>query len=174
MSDRLFQVLTSDQRNEFRDIHRRMAATIRQLDEDDLHWRPNDQSNSIANLVLHIRGNIGQFIESGLGGKSYQRDRDYEFNSRDRFSKEQLLAMLDEGFQALDQIIAGLSAEQLLQPATRLNWRDGRATFLEVLNHCLTHYGEHLGQMIYIAKQRLGPEYAYLSIPPQGGRKAEL
>lgn len=174
MAEQLFKPVIDGYLDEFRSQHRRLVAAIRQLDDDDLNWRPNEQSNSITNLVLHIRGNIGEWVESALGGGAYQRDRDREFNTRERYTRDQLIAMVDEGFQAVERIVSGLGEPDLLKPVSSLNWRDGQATVLQVLHHCLTHYAEHLGQVMYIAKLRLGDRYAYLSVPPPGGRKADI
>src|SRR5262245_44815499 len=68
---------------------------LEDLDEQQLWWRPNSESNSIANLVLHLRGSVLHFLYRGVGGMEYQRDRPTEFSTR-AASKEELLSLFDD------------------------------------------------------------------------------
>lgn len=163
--------LIADQRSRLQDIHRRMAAAIRQLDDDAVNWRPNEQSNSIANLVLHVCGNLGQRVVSAIGGAPDVRDRDREFASRERLTTGELLDRLRATFDAADGVFAGLDPGTLLDA---VDVRGQQWTRLKVINQTVAHGAEHLGQVVYIAKMRLGADYAFLTIPPPGGRKAEV
>lgn len=163
--------LIADQRSRLQDIHRRMAAAIRQLDDESVNWRPNEQSNSIANLVLHVCGNLRQRLVSTIGGAPDVRDRDREFASRERFTTGELLGRLKATFDAADGILAGLDPGTLLDA---VDVGGQQWTRLKLICQPVAHAAEHLGQVIYIAKIRLGADYAYLTIPPPGGRKAEI
>src|SRR5438876_11140845 len=66
----------------------KIGAAIGRLAEADLWWRPNEASNSIGNLMLHLAGNIRQWIVSGVGGAPDERDRAAEFARRDPRSEE--------------------------------------------------------------------------------------
>lgn len=168
------QVLThflADQAARLQEVRRRMAGAIRQLDDEAANWRPNDQSNSVANLVLHVSGNVEQRILSGIAGAPDRRDRDAEFANRERWTVDALIQKLDEAFNRAEAVLATLDADTLLDP---VHFQGQSWTRLRVINHVVAHASEHLGQILYIAKLRLGDDYAYLSLPPPGGRKAEF
>ena len=67
-----------------------------QLTDDDLWWRPNEVSNSIGNLILHLCGNLQQWIVASIGGSEFRRDRDSEFAARGPVPKTELIANLKE------------------------------------------------------------------------------
>src|SRR5262245_23310111 len=73
-----------------------IRSCIEQLSEEQLWWRPNNESNSVGNLVLHIRGAVLHFLGYRIGGFEYQRNRPAEFSEQGPISKEQLLALFDE------------------------------------------------------------------------------
>src|ERR1041385_7984069 len=72
-----------------------IKACLEQLNDEQIWWRPNDQTNSIGNLTLHICGAVMHFLCRGVGGYDYQRDRPAEFASRS-LPKSQLVAILDK------------------------------------------------------------------------------
>src|SRR5687767_4268540 len=73
-----------------------IRSCIEQLSEEHLWWRPNEQSNSVGNLVLHVRGAVMHFLCRGVGKLEYERDRAAEFAESSTVTKTQLLAMFDE------------------------------------------------------------------------------
>ena len=149
-------------RKKLDDLRKRAAEAIAQLGDDDVNWRPNEESNSIANLVVHMAGNIGQRLTAGIGGAPDVRDRDAEFNTRERVTRGRVLGLLNESFGAADKILAGLTPERLNDSQ---QVRDRQVTLLEVMFGMPTHLSEHVGQILYIAKLRLGPAYRVLSVP---------
>src|SRR5260370_33577372 len=66
------------------------------LNDEQIWWRANPQSNSIGNLILHLSGNVRQWIVSGLGDAADSRDRDREFAQRDVISREELITKLQQ------------------------------------------------------------------------------
>ena len=76
-------------------ITRVLPAQVRKavdtLDEDQIWWRPNDKSNSVGNLVLHLSGSLNLYLNKLIGGFPYQRDRDAEFAERGPIPKAELL-----------------------------------------------------------------------------------
>ncbi|BDG59582.1 DUF1572 domain-containing protein [Caldinitratiruptor microaerophilus] len=162
----LGQTVIRIHRDRLRDLHRRAGAAIEQLRDEDVNWRPNEESNSIANLVLHMAGNIGQRLVSAVGGAPDTRDRDAEFNSRDFLTRDRVLEILGDAFGAADRVLETLSAEQLAE--TR-RVRDREMTVLDLIFGVATHLSEHVGQILYIAKMRLGPDYRVQSTPHRKG-----
>lgn len=120
------------------------------LSEDDLWWRPNDRSNSIGNLILHLAGNVRQYIVSGAGGAPDIRMRDEEFAARDVVTKDDLRTMLRDTLEEVDGALARLDASELHNSITV----QGREmTVLEAVYHAVEHFSMHTGQIIYAAKQ---------------------
>src|SRR3990172_4111783 len=72
----------------------RIARCLGMLSEEEIWWRPHPTSNSVGNLVLHLEGNVRQWLLSGLGGRPDLRDRDWEFRERGPISRRTLLARL--------------------------------------------------------------------------------
>lgn len=149
-------------RQKLQDLHQRAARAIRQVSDADVNWRPNEESNSIANLVVHLAGNLGQRLVSTIGGAPDVRERDAEFNTREQFTRERVLAILDQSFGAGDGILAELRPERLGEHKRTGN-KD--VTVLDVMFAVATHASEHVGQIMYIAKLRLGPAYQIIWSP---------
>jgi uncharacterized damage-inducible protein DinB len=121
------------------------------LDDDDLWWRADETNNSVGNLVLHLCGNVRQWIISGLGGEPDLRQRSKEFSERGPVPKAELLAKLEETLQEADRVLASFDGSELL--AERMI-QGFRRTALEAIFHVVEHFSFHTGQVIYITKLR--------------------
>ncbi|MFN2400384.1 MAG: DinB family protein [Gemmatimonadaceae bacterium] len=133
-------------RDEYRTKLRRAVET---LPPDALWWRANDASNSVGNLLLHLTGNVRQWIVTGVGRGPESRDRASEFAARYGQPASELLAQLDE---AVDEALAVID---LLEPSELLTRRiiQGRdVTVCEAIYHVVEHFAMHMGQVILIAK----------------------
>lgn len=119
------------------------------LDETVIWHRANSESNSIGNLLLHLAGNIRQWIVSGIGGESSDRDRAAEFAATSGFTKSELLSMLGSSVKDADDVLAGLSAADLDRQVT-IQGRD--TTVLAAVYHVVEHFSMHTGQIIMLAK----------------------
>ncbi|WP_158606523.1 DinB family protein [Paenibacillus ginsengarvi] len=137
---------------------------IEQLSDEDLMWAPAQGSNSIANLVAHIRGTVHQRIETVFLDVPDSRDRDKEFESGLQLSKEQALKLIADSFDRIIEVLKqaserpGLLLERPyadLPPLTN-SGVDNQATVLEILLHQFRHLPAHTGQIVYIAKMRKG------------------
>src|SRR6266542_522001 len=85
------------------------------LSDEQIWWRANPQSNSIGNLLLHLSGNVRQWIVCGLGDTSDSRDRDSEFAQRAMISRDELLARLRQTLSEADATLARLDTDKLLE-----------------------------------------------------------
>jgi uncharacterized damage-inducible protein DinB len=121
------------------------------IETEDVWWRADETNNSIGNLILHLCGNLHQWIISGLGGEPDLRRRSREFSERDHVPKEELLARLDETLQEADRVLASFDANDLLVERTIQGFRK---TVLEAIFHVVEHFSFHTGQIIYITKLR--------------------
>ena len=140
----------------------KIERCLDRLTEDDVWWRPNEASNSIGNLVLHLHGNVSQWILSGVGGRRFERHRQQEFDERAPIPKSELLAKIRRVIKEADEVIAALDEPTLL---TRRQIQGYDRTVLEAVYHVVEHFSMHTGQIILIAKARLG-EHLNLWEPP--------
>jgi uncharacterized damage-inducible protein DinB len=127
----------------------KLRAAVESLPEGALWWRPNDQSNSVGNLLMHLAGNVRQWIVAGVGGAPSTRDRAGEFGARHGAAAQALLAELDRTLDEVDQVLARLTADDL-QTMRTIQGRD--VTVLEAVYHVVEHFSLHLGQIVFVAK----------------------
>jgi hypothetical protein len=134
-----------------------------QLDTEDLHWTPHEESNSVAIIVKHVAGNMRSRWTDFLttDGEKPDRNRDGEFVD-DLGSAEQVLAVWEEGWSILFATLATLRQKHLQQTITI---RGKERTVTDALLNQLGHYAQHVGQIVYLAKLRLGDRWQTVSIP---------
>jgi uncharacterized damage-inducible protein DinB len=145
----------------FEEIERRILLVIGQLDDDQVNWRPNESSNSIANLVVHIHGNINERIINGIRKEEACRNRDEEFEELHK-SKAELVDMTQISFHILLETLNHLTDEALLETQVVRNQERSHA---DVLLQCAAHFSEHMGQIHYIGKMIKDTHYETTSIP---------
>ncbi|SDD72579.1 Protein of unknown function [Paenibacillus sp. UNCCL117] len=81
----------------FQEIEKRIKLVMEQLSDDEVNWRPNKSRNSIANLIIHIDGNINERVGKGINKKDFIRHRDEEFESVSK-KKSELIEILEKSF----------------------------------------------------------------------------
>jgi uncharacterized damage-inducible protein DinB len=123
------------------------------LSHEQLWWRPNPRCTSVGNLLLHLCGNLSQWVLAGLGGASFERRRQEEFAAVRGPDGPVLLHRLGEVVSACRDVASDLPEEKLgqvfvIQGITR--------TGFGVLLHTVEHMAYHTGQVVYIAKQLVG------------------
>lgn len=131
----------------------KIERSLADLSTDDIWWRPNDASNSIGNLVLHLAGNVHQWIVGGVGGRPVERDRQREFDEREQMSGEELLARLRRVLREADDVLGAVTVDDLTA-ARQIQEYD--VTVLGAIYHVVEHFSMHTGQIIYISKMRGG------------------
>ena len=133
----------------------KIERCLEHLTDEDVWSRPNEASNSIGNLLLHLRGNITQWIIGGVAGKAYERHRQQEFDGRTHVPAKELLAKLRAVVEEADEVIRGLDANALL---SRRQIQNYDVTVLEAVYHVVEHFGMHTGQIIFLTKARTGED----------------
>jgi hypothetical protein len=127
----------------------RMRTCVESLTDEQVWWRPNDASNSIGNLLLHLNGNVRQWLVASFNQQDDTRDRPAEFFERDRLPGRALLdllgATLDEAAAVLDR----LTARDLAAP---MHIQGYSVTGLDAVYQVVEHFGLHHGQILYISK----------------------
>ncbi len=127
----------------------KIAATLRAMPADRVWWRPNEQSNSAGNLVLHLCGNVRQWVVSGMGGAPDHRERDLEFSARGGPDVVTLVAKLTAVLAEVDAVLTRLGPAQLMEPRF-IQGRD--TTVLRALYHVVEHFSTHTGQIVWLGK----------------------
>lgn len=136
----------------------KIRSALEGLEEADLWWRPNPASNSIGNLLLHLAGNLRQWIVSGVGGAPDRRDRPSEFAATGDASREELLARLTEAVLDAESVLARTDPRSLEE---RRLVQGREVTVLEVIYHAVEHFAMHAGQILYVAKLRSGQDLGF-------------
>ena len=99
---------------EFSEALERIRHCLQQLDEGQTWWRPDEQLNSIGNLLLHLSGNVRQWIIAGIGHAKDVRDRPTEFATRGPKAKQALLRQLQETVSEAQVVLCQVTPEELL------------------------------------------------------------
>ncbi len=136
----------------------KIRACLARLSNDDIWWRPNEASNSVGNLLLHLCGNIRQWIVSGVGGVPDARQRQEEFDERGPVARAELLARFDATIADAARVLTSLGAADLAAPR-RIQGRD--TTVLLAVFHVVEHFAMHTGQITYLTKQRSGQDLGF-------------
>lgn len=119
------------------------------LTDKQIWWRANPQSNSIGNLLLHLSGNVQQWIVCSLGDAADARDRDSEFAQRGIIPRDELLARLKQTLSEADATLAKFDTDKLIE---RRVIQGLDVTALEAIFHVVEHFSMHTGQIILLTK----------------------
>lgn len=139
-----------------------IVKCLQQLSEEEIWWRPNPASNSAGNLVLHLCGNMRQWIISGLGGAQDKRNRDREFAEQGPVSRQALVTQLRRTVRDASRVLAKLSDESM---AKKYSIQGYHVTGLDAVFHVTEHFGYHSGQIIYITKLKRGQDLRFTRLP---------
>ncbi len=129
---------------------RMVSLSFKQLSEADIWKRPNENSNSIGNLILHLCGNITQYAISSLGRTEDIRKRDEEFSAKDGLRKEELLDKLKNTVEKAKEVIDQALVQELMRKREVQGF-----TFsgIGIAIHVTEHYSYHTGQIAFWTKQ---------------------
>jgi uncharacterized damage-inducible protein DinB len=147
----------------------RLIKCLKLLSEKDIWWRPNAASNSVGNIVLHLSGNVRQWIISGLGGEQDTRDRDREFAERGPVSRRALIALIRGTVEEASSVLDRLSEDSLL----RIHDIQGyHVSGMYAVTHVVDHFAYHTGQIIFVTKWKLGRDLRFTRLPGDKPKKA--
>jgi uncharacterized damage-inducible protein DinB len=128
----------------------RIQACLERLTPDQVWTRGSDSENAVGNLVLHLCGNVRQWVGFGIAGWPDVRERDSEFRARGGLAARELSERLNNTVQEAASVLRALPTERLTE-RTRVQNYD--VTVLEAIYHVVEHFAEHTGQIIYATKQ---------------------
>lgn len=150
------------------ELHRikvRAENAIAQLREDrHLHVKLDDESNSLAIIVMHLSGNMlsrwTDFLTTD--GEKPSRNRDAEFESAETMTRAELMAAWERGWACLFSALDGLTPADLL---ATVRIRGEEVSAMEAIIRQFEHYASHIGQMVFLAKHLEWERWQSLSVP---------
>ncbi len=136
----------------------KIERCLERLTDEQVWWRAGEHANSVGNLLLHLEGNLRQWVVCGAGGLEDLRERDREFAERRRLPREELLAALRAAVAEADGVLARLDPAALLEER-RVQGLD--VTLLAAVFHAVEHFSMHTGQVILLTKMLAGGDLAF-------------
>lgn len=136
----------------------RIRECLGRLNQDEIWARGAQNQNAIGNLVLHLSGNVRQWIVSALGGQPDTRVRDQEFAARGEIQAPELLERLERTVEEAVAVLEKMSPERLTQRVTIQKYD---VTVLEAIYHVVEHFAQHTGQIISATKMLTGEDLGF-------------
>jgi hypothetical protein len=126
-----------------------IRTCIEELNDEQLWWRGNDESNSVGNLVLHVSGSMRHYLSHSIGHLDFKRDRPAEFAERGPIPRAQLLATFDEAISEVDSVLDSFDTSRFTDPTEEPNYY---GTIFEQILGVAVHLATHGGQIVYVTK----------------------
>ena len=136
----------------------RLRSTVEALTDEQIWWRPNDACNSVGNLLLHLNGNVSQWMVASFNRLEDRRDRPAEFDERERPSRRELLAQLDKTLEEAAKVLVRLTPEDL---AATYHIQGYTVSGLAAVYQAVEHFGLHYGQILYVNKMLRGEDLGF-------------
>jgi len=138
----------------------RIIKSMSLLTTDQIWHAPNSQANSIGHLVLHLCGNVTQWIGSGIGDRADDRLRDLEFSNEEMYSQEDLALRLERLKVITTTALIKVNDTTLLQVCEVQGFKE---TYLSIIVHVIEHFSYHTGQIAIITKYLTGADLGFYS-----------
>ena len=136
----------------------RIKHCLGQLSDEQVWWRPHESMNSTGNLILHLNGNVRQWIVAGLGNAPDVRNRPQEFLERSTISKGQLIAQLEGTISEAKVVLSRMTADDVLE-LRRVQGFDVNA--FGVIFDCVPHFKGHTQEIVCLTRWQLGDAYEF-------------
>ena len=167
-ADELAAELGREAARELSEALTKIIHCVDQLDDAQLWSRPHPSLNSIGNLLLHLAGNLTQWIVSGIGGAADQRNRRAEFAEQGPIARPDLMARLEVAVAQARAALERVSADEL----TRVRRIQGfEVSGLNAIFHSVPHFRGHTQEIIHMTRSILGEKYQihwHPTTPEQG------
>jgi uncharacterized damage-inducible protein DinB len=149
-AQQIFQYLIEEvKRRIIEEGQNRILKCLDQVSEEEVWKRPNEQSNSIGNLVLHLCGNIRQWAVAGLGKQADDRQRQQEFDERGPIAKEELIRRLSAALSEVEEVLDRVTCQDLIQTYPVQTFDENGVS---ILVHITEHFSYHVGQITFYVK----------------------
>jgi hypothetical protein len=145
----------------------RIKECVAPLTAEQVWWRPNDASNSIGNLLLHLDGNVCQWLVASFNKDEDQRNRPAEFAAQSGLSATELLARLGATLDEAGRVLDRLTVDEFLAPYEIQGYH---VRGLDAVYQVVEHFGLHYGQIVYITKSLLAKDLGFYKELNKTGR----
>jgi len=126
-----------------------VRSCLEVLNDGQIWWRANEDSNTVGNLVLHLTGSTRFFIGHGVGDSGYVRDRAREFSEQGPITKAELLAHFDVAVAEADRVLSAFDAGRLHETTDRTG---KTVTYGDLILNQVIHFASHAGQIMFATK----------------------
>lgn len=145
----------------------RLKTCVESLSVEQIWWRPNEASNSIGNLILHLNGNVTQWLVASFNKDEDRRNRPEEFAAQGGISAAELLSRLGATIAEAEKVLNRLTVEELL---AEYEIQGYHVRGLDAVYQVTEHFGLHYGQIAYITKSLSGQDLGFYRELNQTGR----
>lgn len=145
----------------------RLRTCVESLTDEQIWWRPNTSSNSIGNLMLHLNGNVTQWIITSFTRAGDRRDRPAEFSRKDGISRDELIRTLSATMQRVSEVLTQITDADLIAPFEIQGYH---TTGLQAIYHVVEHFALHYGQIAYVTKMLRDEDLGFYRELNQTGR----
>ena len=152
-----------------RDAAELIGHCLSQLSDEQVWGRQAQERNSIGNLILHLCGNVRQWLISGIGGAKDVRDRPREFAERGPIPKAELLRKLDDVVREASAVLSSVSADQLME-RRRIQGFD--VSGLGAVFSAVPHFRGHAQEIVHITRDLAGNSYRFRWVPAGPDQRA--
>lgn len=156
------EAYTTEARQQLAKAAKVIQHCLAQLTDQQVAWRPHEAMNSVGNLVLHLCGNVRQWIVAGVGGEPDVRDRPKEFAERGPFVGEDLSRHLEEALRQADRVLVAVTPTRL---AERRCIQGFETSVLAAILDSVAHFKGHTQEIVCLTRLQLGDRYRYEWIP---------
>jgi len=150
-------------------LHGRIQDCLARLTPEQIWTRNSENENAVGNLVLHLSGNVRQWIGAGVAALPDHRQRDTEFDARGGMAPAELVERLRTTVTEAADIIREVPAARLTE---RILPQGYDVTVLEAIAHVVEHFSQHTGQIILLTKMLTGDDLGYYQHLRGAGRAA--
>lgn len=149
MADPLDRLFADFSARKLRQMSDRVKTCLGKLSSEQIWARGGEHENAVGNLVLHLCGNVRQWIVSGIGGAPDARERDAEFAARGGVSGQELAARLHSVVEEAAAVIGSVTARRLSE---RIVVQKYEVSVMEAIYHVVEHFSGHTGQIVFATK----------------------
>lgn len=142
-------IIKDCQRRLFEESYPRIEKCIGELSTAEIWARPNENSNSVGNLILHLCGNVRQWVLSGIDEQEDVRQRQSEFDERGPVANEVLFEKLALLKADVNEAFARITPEKL---CSEIEVQGFKESGISILIHIVEHFSFHVGQITYYTK----------------------
>jgi len=158
MSETVDQIFLRASAKNLEQLWSRIRDCLAKLSTDEIWARGHENENAIGNLVLHLNGNVRQWIISGVGGAPDSRARDAEFAARGGVEIAELRDRLDVTVREAIAVIGKVTPQRMTERVTIQKYD---VTVLEAIFHVVEHFAQHTGQIIFVTKMLTGEDLGF-------------